>query len=638
LAGWSKAAVVPFLALLVCLAAAKHSPATHRLQESELEAVKQARLEWSKIRVVRPLLGPYEDFRAILHVHAEDAPHTLGTREQVLTAAREAGVSVIMWSDHRGPLPETWSGSRKGVLFIPGAEEDHKLRYPGPDGDLQFLSHPEEVPNSSTDGLAGMEIYNRHTDANLHTDLNEYVQRAMEDSGEWRRLSSRQSRYPLEVYAAGTDALDSFVTRYDQEIAKHRFTAIAANDAHRNTVLKGVVFDTYEVAFKFVSTHILSRELKEDQIRQSLREGHAYVAFDWLCDPAGFSFVARSILGVYDMGDRVPMIPNTRLEARLPIKAHLKLLQKGKIVSEATSTEMTYTPTEEGAYRLEAWLPVAGEERIWIYSNPLYLYKPDPSELALPPSTLEPNVKSVKGIEYTPGNPTDAAKHKLDLYLPTNRTKFPVLFFVHGGSWRSGDRSQYPSLGNRFAKLGIGVVIPSYRLAPANPHPAQVEDVAAAFAWTVKHIAEYGGDPGQLYAAGHSAGGHMVSLLALDPRYLEKHGLTAKAMRGVIASSGVYDVRTLPVFGATEDARWSASPLKYVHREVPPFLITYCQWDYPGLPAQAREFDRALRHAFVESTLAFVPGENHISEMAHLWKDSDPTAREILKFVEAARQ
>jgi arylformamidase len=154
----------------------------------------------------------------------------------------------------------------------------------------------------------------------------------------------------------------------------------------------------------------------------------------------------------------------------------------------------------------------------------------------------------------------------------------------------------------------------------------------------VKHIADYGGDPGQLYAAGHSAGGHLVSLLALDRRYLEKHGLPAKSIRGVITSSGVYDVRNLPLFGATEDARWSASPLNYVRRDAPPFLITYCQWDYPGLPAQAREFDRALRHAFVESTLAFVPGENHISEMVHLWKDNDPTAREILKFVEAARQ
>ena len=255
------------------------------------------------------------------------------------------------------------------------------------------------------------------------------------------------------------------------------------------------------------------------------------------------------------MGDRVPMLPNTRLVARFPVPAHVKLILKGQVVAETRGMEFNFTPKEAGAYRLEAWLDVAGEERPWIYSNPLYLYTPTPAELTIPPATLDANVKPVKNIAYTEGAPEDAAKHKLDLYLPTDKTKFPVLFFVHGGSWRSGDRSLYGALGNRFAKLGTGVVIPSYRLMPKNPHPAQVEDVAAAFAWTVKHIAEYGGDPSQIFVAGHSAGGHLVSLLALDPKYLAKYDLTPKMMRGVMALSGVYDMRSMAAFGADEAAR-----------------------------------------------------------------------------------
>ena len=86
-----------------------------------------------------------------------------------------------------------------------------------------------------------------------------------------------------------------------------------------------------------------------------------------------------------------------------------------------------------------------------------------------------------RDIPYLPMN----GKQKLDLYLPEGKQNFPILFFVHGGAWRLGDRSNYRKLGEHFSRQGIGVVIPSYRLAPIYRHPAQVEDVAAAFAWTV---------------------------------------------------------------------------------------------------------------------------------------------------------
>jgi acetyl esterase/lipase len=623
------------LVALVCTgsgAPANRRPALPpRLTPQSLEAAHAARLEWAKSRKVLPQLGIYRDFRAILHIHAQDAPHTPGTREQVLAAARETGVSVIMWTDHRGPLAASWHGMRDGVLFLPGSEDTNRLRFPGADGDLLFMSHLEETPAASSDGFAGMEVYNRHADFERKSDFRAYLDYALKHRAEWRTLVDRLKSYPLEFYAAGTGVLEEYVARYDKEIARHPFTAIAANDAHRGGIYNGVLFDPYEVAFRFVSTHILARELTEDQIRQSLRDGHAYVAHDWLCDPQGFSFAASNNVGVYDIGDQVPAMPNTRLTFRLPVAAHAKIVHNGAVVYESNASEGSFTPKEDGPYRFEAWLPVAGEERPWIFSNPLVLYKPAPAELALPPNTVADNVKVIRGIDYAAGD--TLAKHKLDLYLPAGKTNFPVLFFVHGGAWRGGDRSQYTSLGNRFAKLGIGVAIPSYRLAPANPHPAQIEDVAAAFAWTAAHIGEYGGDARQLYAAGHSAGGHLVSLLALDAKYLAAHKLTPAAMRGVISSSGVFDVRSIEMFGGTTEARWDASPLKHVHSGAPPFLILYCQWDYSSLPAQARELDGELRRALVDSKAVFIPGESHISEMVHLWKDNDPTAREILNFV-----
>lgn len=580
---------------------------------------------------MHPAVGIYHDYRAVMHVHAEDAEHTLGTRQQVLEGAKAAGVKVVLSTDHRGPKPDSWQGMHDGVLFIQGSEDgDNKLRYPKSGDDLQFLCHLEEIPDRSSDGYQGMEIYNRHYDAKVHQDLTDYLLKAMKEGHEFAKLTAKLKEFPDEVFAAGTGALPLYLERFDREIEKHPFTGIAANDAHRNTILNKVVFDPYEVAFRNVSTHILARELSEAQIRKSLREGHAYVAHDWLCDPEGFAFAAANNYGLYEMGDHVPMINGTELHAVLPVAAHVKIIHGGKVVHEATAARVRFKPSEEGAYRMEAWLTVDGEERPWIYSNPLYLSKQG-SALVFPPATLAANVKVVRNVSYA-GD--ELAKHKLDLYLPADQTApSPVLLFIHGGSWRSGDRSQYTALGNRFAKAGIVTVVASYRLAPQDKPPAQIEDVAAAFAWTMQHIAEYGGDPKRVYIAGHSAGGHLVSELALDGKWLAKHGLTPAAIRGVAALSGVYDVGGIETFGADAAGRKQYSPLAFVTQGAPPFVVTYCEHDYASLAPQARLLDAALRKAYVPSKLVFVPAENHISEMVNVWKDDAALAESVLGLV-----
>jgi acetyl esterase/lipase len=608
-----------------------------RLETFHLEAVHAQRVEWMKIRAhAPPPAGVYRDFRAVLHIHAEDADHTKGTRAEVLKAAKEDEVSVVMFTDHRGPKPETWSGLREGVLFIPGSEDDHLLRYPAsPAGaELRFLSHIEERPDMSSAGFQGMEIYNRHTDATVHKEFAEYFQTAMKDPREWKALVAKEKEYPDELFAAGTDVLPEFLARWDKETAGHPFTGIAANDAHQNQIFKGTTFDPYAVAFRHVSTHILARDLDEKDIRESLAAGRVYVSHDWLCDPTGFAFIAENNLGLFDMGDQVPLsglgVGNTSIHASLPIPAKLKLLRDGVVVAEAEDSKIAYKPKEAGTYRLEAWLNVDGETRPWIFSNPIYVTKA--SNLALPPSTMASNVEVQRDIPYTEGDPADAAKHKLDLYLPKDKKNFPVLVFIHGGSWRSGDKSLYPALGNRFAKLGIGVAIPSYRLMPKSPHPAQIEDTAAAFAWVYKNIAERGGDVNRIYIAGHSAGGHLVALLALDPTYLAKYEIPLSAIKGVAALSGVYDVSQIQGFMSADGE--SPSPIAHVHAKAPPFLVSYCQWDYLALPLQAREFAAALKQSFDPVELLYVPGQGHISEIIHIVQDDDVIAQAILKLIQ----
>jgi hypothetical protein len=152
---------------------------------------------------------------------------------------------------------------REGVLFLAGSEDDHLLRFPDPTGDLRFLSHLEETSDAKSEGFQGMEIYNRHTDAKDEKSFDDYFRAAMKNPAEWAKLSKREAAYPDEVFAAGTDYWPLFFTRWDQETAAHRFTGIAANDSHQNQIYNGVTFDPYEVAFRNVSTHILSRDLTD---------------------------------------------------------------------------------------------------------------------------------------------------------------------------------------------------------------------------------------------------------------------------------------------------------------------------------------------------------------------------------------
>lgn len=329
------------------------------------------------------------------------------------------------------------------------------------------------------------------------------------------------------------------------------------------------------------------------------------------------------------------MTGTTQLTAQTPLPARLKLIHRGAVVQETDGARLTFAASQPGSYRVEAWLTVDGEQRPWIYSNPIYLEPVSAAALALPSTELSPGIEVSADIPYTEGLPEDANKHKLDIYFKKGLQRAPVFFFIHGGAWRSGDRSLYRALGNRFASEGIVTVAPSYRLSPKNPHPAQIDDVAAAFAWVVAHIQDYGGDPNRIVVGGHSAGGHLAALLTLAPKHLARYGLSQKNIRGAIALSGVYDVTTglESTFGRDKDVQRDASPLMQVQAPAPPFLITYCQWDYLRLPQQAQEFHSALQQKGVASELIYVPGESHISEIVRVTRPDDVTGRAILRFI-----
>ncbi|MBL8794235.1 MAG: alpha/beta hydrolase, partial [Planctomycetia bacterium] len=226
-------------------------------------------------------------------------------------------------------------------------------------------------------------------------------------------------------------------------------------------------------------------------------------------------------------------------------------------------------------------------------------------------------VETIKDVAYVAGADADPDKHKLDLYLPRGQKDFPVLLFVHGGSWRSGDRKMYAPLGNVLAKNGIGTAIISYRLSPKVQHPGHIQDVAKAFAWTCANIAKHGGRADQVFACGHSAGGHLVALLGTDESYLKAEKRAFADLKGVIAISGVYSIFPgaifEPAFGKDEQVVKNASPLKHVKEKLCPFCLLYADKEYPTLDLMAEQMGKALQDCKCDVSLMKLKDRDHIS-------------------------
>jgi len=349
-----------------------------RMKIRHLAAVHAQRMAFARQRVAPPASpGPYRDYRSVIHVHAEDSAHTGGTRQQVLQAAAAAAVDVVMLTDHNGPMQDTWRGKRGKVLFIAGSEDDHALRFPAiPEfPELRFLSHLDENPEMSPANAIGMEIYNRHSDSSDETTFNREFLQILDDPERWAALAGAFHRFPDEFFAAQQDYLSVFIHRWDLETARHPFTGIAANDAHQNQVYRGIAFDPYAINFRNVSTHILAEQLDEPSIRNALLHSRAYVSHDWLCDPAGFRFTATLNGKAHEMGSQVR--PGARLQVQLPLSASIKVVHNGRLFASREASSWSGIVRAEGAYRIEAWLTVDGEQRPWIYSNPIYV-APEP--------------------------------------------------------------------------------------------------------------------------------------------------------------------------------------------------------------------------------------------------------------------
>src|SRR5437764_2877275 len=131
----------------------------------------------------------------------------------------------------------------------------------------------------------------------------------------------------------------------------------------------------------------------------------------------------------------------------------------------------------------------------------------------------------------------------LDVYSPPGAKNLPVVFWIHGGGWQTGDKSEVQRKPQAFTEKGFVFVSTNYRLLPNVDMGTIVRDVAKAIRWVHDHIAEYGGDPDRLLVMGHSAGAQLAALICTDDRYLKSEGLPLSIVKGCVPVDGdTYDV------------------------------------------------------------------------------------------------
>src|SRR6266404_9265660 len=244
----------------------------------------------------------------------------------------------------------------------------------------------------------------------------------------------------------------------------------------------------------------------------------------------------------------------------------------------------------------------------------------------------------------------------LDVYSPHDAKNLPVVFWIHGGGWQTGDKTSVQIKPQVFVDKGFVFVATNYRLLPSVDMATIVRDIAKSIRWVHDHIAEYGGDPKRLFIMGHSAGAQLAALVCTDDRYLKDEGLSLAIIKGCVPVDGdTYDV---PAIIETAETRWRVHGLpkaKFGHREkfggdpakhrdlsavthvakdkgIPPFLILHVA-EHPDTSAQAQRLGNALKDADVPATVFGARDTNHNKINADLGLPDDPSTKALFEFL-----
>lgn len=244
-------------------------------------------------------------------------------------------------------------------------------------------------------------------------------------------------------------------------------------------------------------------------------------------------------------------------------------------------------------------------------------------------------------------------RHRLDLFSPKRPGPHPVVVFVHGGFWRAQDRNYLPLLTGLYANVGASLAargfltfVISYRLHPEVRAQGMALDVVAAIRYARRTAAAHGGDPEQLYLAGHSAGAHLVALIGGDA------SLGGGPIAGVVALSGLYDLRALrgraapdirdgvlgQAFGLDDAALERWSPQTYFASAQVPYLFVVGEHD---LEVCRRDYFAAQTYYRSRPSLGhfrLLPGRSHAEVALEIGGPTDLVSPAIEGFLRSGQR
>jgi arylformamidase len=244
----------------------------------------------------------------------------------------------------------------------------------------------------------------------------------------------------------------------------------------------------------------------------------------------------------------------------------------------------------------------------------------------------------------------------LDVYSPPQAKNLPVVFWIHGGGWQTGDKSSVQIKPQAFMDKGFVFVSTNYRLLPHVDMGTIVRDIAKSIRWVHNHIAEYGGDPQRLFIMGHSAGAQLAALVCTDDRYLKAEGLSLAIIKGCVPVDGdTYDVPAISETAETRRRVHGQPQATYGHREkfgndpakhrdfsavthvaknkgIPQFLIMHVA-DHPDTSAQAQRLANVLKSAGVTVRVFGAQESTHNKINADLGLPDNPVTKALFEFV-----
>jgi acetyl esterase/lipase len=244
----------------------------------------------------------------------------------------------------------------------------------------------------------------------------------------------------------------------------------------------------------------------------------------------------------------------------------------------------------------------------------------------------------------------------LDVHAPAGAKNLPVVFWIHGGGWQTGDKSMVALKPKAFMDAGFVFVSINHRLLPAVEMGDITRDVASALGWVHTNIATYGGDPARLLVMGHSSGGQLAALMCTDDRYAKAEGFSLTMIKGCVpVDADTFDIPAiievaetrakvhhlpLPTYGHRQ--KFGNDPAKHRdfstvthvarNKNIPPFLILHIA-GHPDTGAQARRLAAVLGAAGISAKVVAGRETTHASINDNIGAANDPVTKELFAFV-----